>query len=109
MARRRSIPGLKTALKALRKVNPSAFDRCVADVSKKGGAYDPRAVCASAGRKKYGQKEMTRRSVAGRKRAARKRSNPKSVRVRNFTGTIRVKGGQAYLSGRGQKGTRKRK
>ncbi len=54
----------------------SAFDRCVAEVSKKGGAYDPRAVCAAAGRKKYGRAEMTRRAVAGKKRAARNPRNP---------------------------------
>jgi hypothetical protein len=52
----------------------SAFQRCVSDVEKKGGAYDPRAVCASAGRSKYGQREMTRRSLAGKKRARRRRS-----------------------------------
>ena len=30
----------------------SAFDRCVAEVAKKGGAYDPRAVCAASARRK---------------------------------------------------------
>jgi hypothetical protein len=49
----------------------SAFDRCVQSVAAKGGAYDPRAVCAAVGRKKLGQAEMTRRSKAG-KRAATK-------------------------------------
>lgn len=48
--------------------NPSRFDKCVASVSARGGAVDPRAVCAAAGRKKYGQKEMTRRAVAGKRK-----------------------------------------
>lgn len=65
------------------KSNPSAFDKCVASVSKKGGADDPRAVCASAGRKKYGQAEMTRRAVAGKKRAARKK-NPSGAAAEAF-------------------------
>jgi hypothetical protein len=49
------------------------FERCVRDVTRKGSAYDPRAVCATAGRKKYGQAEMTRRSIAGKRRARRMR------------------------------------
>jgi HNH endonuclease len=57
-----------------RSANPGGlFARCVEEVSARGGAVDPRAVCGAAGRKKYGQREMTRRSIAGRKRA---RSNP---------------------------------
>ena len=66
----------------------SAFDKCVADVAKKGGAYDPHAVCAAAGRKKYGAAEMARRAAAGKKRAAR--GNPASVLVDGreiFTGS----------------------
>ena len=55
------------------KKNPSAFEKCVRSVEKKGSADDPRAVCATAGRRKYGQAEMTRRAVAGKKRAARAR------------------------------------
>ena len=55
----------------------SAFDRCVAEVAARGTARDPRAVCATAGRSKYGQAEMSRRSLAGRRRAARAaRGNP---------------------------------
>ena len=53
----------------------SAFDRCVEDVAARGSAYDPYAVCAAAGVRKYGQREMTRRAVAGKRRAARA-SNP---------------------------------
>jgi len=49
----------------------SAFDKCVASVSAKGSAYDPRAVCAVAGVRKYGAAEMARRAAAGRRRAAR--------------------------------------
>lgn len=54
--------------------NPSAFDMCVASAK---GARDPRAVCASAGRKKYGQAEMTRRAIAGKRKAAR--GNPSAL------------------------------
>ena len=39
--------------------------------AKKGGAKNPAAVAASAGRKKYGQAKMTKMAVAGKKRAAR--------------------------------------
>jgi hypothetical protein len=57
-------------------INPDklkgGFARCVKAVSAKGGAYDPRAVCASSERKKYGQREMTRRAIAGKRRKARK-------------------------------------
>lgn len=45
----------------------SAFDRCVESVTAKRSADDPRAVCAVAGRRKYGQAEMTRRSIEGRR------------------------------------------
>ena len=49
----------------------SAFKRCVAAVSEKGGAGDPRAVCAAAGRKKYGAKKYAAMAQAGKKRAER--------------------------------------
>lgn len=55
------------------KQNPgraTLFERCVRSVTERGGARDPRAVCAAAGRRKLGQAEMTRRSVAGRKKNA---------------------------------------
>jgi hypothetical protein len=52
------------------------FKRCVAAVEARGGAYDPRAVCAAAGRRKYGSAEMARRSAAGRRRARR---NPEAA------------------------------
>ena len=72
--------------------NPTAFARCVASVSKRGGAYDPKAVCASAGRKKYGKKKFAKMAAAGRKRAAKKRNALPSKRVRTKTrgtGTLR--------------------
>lgn len=47
------------------------FARCVRAVEERGGAYDPRAVCAEMERRKYGQKELTRRSVAGKKKKAK--------------------------------------
>jgi hypothetical protein len=58
------------------KGNPGAFAKCVKAVTAKGGAADPRAVCAAAGRKKLGQAEMTRRAKAGKKRAAKR--NPRN-------------------------------
>ena len=48
-----------------------AFKRCVKAVTERGGAYDPRAVCAAAGRKKYGAKKFQAMALAGKKRKAR--------------------------------------
>jgi hypothetical protein len=39
------------------------------EIAEQGSAYDPRAVAASAGRKKYGAKKMAQLAAAGRKRA----------------------------------------
>jgi len=51
------------------KVNPqSRFAKCVKSVEKRGGAYDARAVCAAAGRKKYGKKKFQAMAAAGRRR-----------------------------------------
>lgn len=50
------------------------FERCVEAVESRGGAYDPNAVCAAQERREYGQKELTRRAVAG------KRGNPKGAK-----------------------------
>ena len=58
--------------------NPTAFERCVESVSKRGGAYDPKAVCAAAGRKKYGKKQFQAMAAAGRKRAAKRRTSKKT-------------------------------
>lgn len=61
------------------KMNPAAlgkgtrFAKCVKAVASKGGAYDPRAVCAKAGRKKFGAKKFAAMAKAGKKRAAQKR------------------------------------
>jgi hypothetical protein len=50
------------------------FEACVKAVSARGGAYDPDAVCASRGIRKYGKKKMAKLARAGKKRAARRRS-----------------------------------
>lgn len=47
------------------------FKALSAKIAKSGSASDPDAVAAAIGRKKYGQAEMTRRSVAARKNAAK--------------------------------------
>lgn len=54
--------------------NPGAFAKCVKSVMERGGAASPRAVCAAAGRKKYGAKKFQAMAAAG-KRAGTK-SNP---------------------------------
>jgi len=59
-------------------VNPGTlgtgrFAKCVKSVSSKGGAYDPRAVCAAMERRKYGKKKFAAMGRAGKKRAARRR------------------------------------
>ena len=61
------------------------FSRCVKAVEKKDGAYDPRAVCAAMERREYGQKELTRRSVAGKRRKSRRR-NPEGEATDAYTG-----------------------
>lgn len=53
----------------------SAFKRCVKSVSERGGAVDPRAVCAAAGRKKYGKQQYQEMAEAGKRRKKR-RGNP---------------------------------
>lgn len=57
-----------------KKPNPgdgSRFKKCVEEVAAKGGAYDPRAVCAAEGRKKYGAKKFAAMARAGKRRKAR--------------------------------------
>lgn len=49
------------------------FQQMVGKLQSRGGVRNPRALAAHIGRKKFGQKEMTRRSVAARKRRQRKR------------------------------------
>ena len=50
------------------------FERCIAEVTARGGAVDPNAVCASRGRKKYGKKKFQALAKAGKKRAAKRRT-----------------------------------
>jgi hypothetical protein len=56
------------------RMNPSdlgkgtRFAKCVQAVTERGGAYDPQAVCAAAGRKKYGAKKMAAMARAGRRK-----------------------------------------
>ena len=50
------------------------FQRCVDAVAAKGGSYDPRAVCASMERRKYGSAELQRRAKAGKRKAAKARN-----------------------------------
>lgn len=70
------------------KINPARlgsggrFAKCVESVEARGGAVDPRAVCAAAGRKKYGKKKFQQMAAAGRKRAAR--GNPTSWGTSHF-------------------------
>ena len=45
------------------------FRKCVSQVEARGGAYDPRAVCAAAGRHKYGAKRFQKMAAKGRARA----------------------------------------
>lgn len=46
----------------------------IEESARAGGARNPAAVAATAGRKAHGQRAMTGWAVAGRKRAARKRA-----------------------------------
>jgi hypothetical protein len=49
------------------------FVQCVQEVTARGGARDPRAVCAKAGRAKYGKRRFQKLARAGKRRAARRR------------------------------------
>lgn len=49
----------------------SKFDQLSRKLSRRRGVRDPDALAAAIGRKKLGQKEMTRRSVAARKKGQR--------------------------------------
>ena len=68
-------------------INPSElgsggrFAKCVESVEARGGAYDARAVCAEAGRKKYGVKKMAAMAAAGRRRNTRSRRNTTRPKV----------------------------
>jgi hypothetical protein len=65
------------------------FAKCVESVTARGGARDPRAVCAAVGRKKYGAKKFAAMARAGRKRTTR--HNPATVSMRKY------KWGRLYL------------
>jgi hypothetical protein len=56
------------------------FKRCEQHVAAKGGAYDPAAVCATVGRKKFGAKQFQSMSVEGRVKAAAKRRKAGAAR-----------------------------
>jgi hypothetical protein len=66
-----------------------AFKRCVSKVRAHGRAYDPRAVCAAAGRKKYGAAAFAKMSAAGRRRAVR--SNPGEIELDSKTAALQYK------------------
>jgi len=53
-------------------VGKGKFAKCVAAVESKGGAYDPKAVCAAMERRKYGKKVLQTRAARGLRRAIRK-------------------------------------
>jgi len=78
------------AMEAIRKAyaknpgGPGAFERCVKEVAAKGGAYSPRGVCASAGRKKYGKAKFQRMAAAGKARAKKTRSNPEGAAAERY-------------------------
>lgn len=69
------------------RVNPTdlqvreRFDRCVADVSARGGTYSPEAVCAASMRKAYGE-QFQKIAAEGRSLAAAKRHARGVVRSR---------------------------
>ena len=48
--------------------NPTRFEKCVESVEAEGGARDPNAVCAVAGRRKYGKAQFQKMAAAGRRR-----------------------------------------
>jgi len=60
----------------------SRFAACVRDVKAKGSAYDPYAVCAGAGRKKYGKRRFQTMAARGLRRAV-KRAGGHRPKARN--------------------------
>jgi hypothetical protein len=44
----------------------SRFESCVHSVAARGGASNPKAVCAAAGRHKYGKERYQKMAAAGR-------------------------------------------
>ena len=69
------VPNRKGTIRNPAKLGSGAlFEKCVADVTARGGAVDPRAVCAGAGRKKYGKKRFQTLALKGKRRAAKRRA-----------------------------------
>jgi len=60
------------------------FEKCVEEVTARGGAQDPKAVCAKAGIRKYGKKRM--------EKWAQKARNP-----RKASASVRRVGGSWYM------------
>ena len=57
------------------------FKRCVAAVSRRGGARDPRAICATVAARKVGRKKLQKLAATGRRRKARQNPTGVSGRV----------------------------
>lgn len=69
-------PKKKAAKKGKAKKNAkkkSRFEKLEKSIAARGGAYDPRAVAAAIGRRKYGKKKFQKMALVGKKRAAKKR------------------------------------
>jgi hypothetical protein len=75
---REFMAGWKAAQRASENPKKTRFEKCVESVEAEGGAYDPAAVCASAGRKKYGKAKFQKMAEAG-KRKAERAHNPVTV------------------------------
>ncbi len=61
------------ARKSMKPGGGGKFAKCVKSVSRRKGVKDAKAICAAAGRKKYGAKKMAKWAAKGRKRAAKRR------------------------------------
>lgn len=70
------------------------FERCVEEVTARGGAYDPKAVCAARGIAKYGKKRMLKLARAGKKR-----------HHKNPSAQVKKVGGQWYMVYRSRGGS----
>ena len=85
------------------------FERCVKAVSERGGAYDPEAVCAAQERREIGQKELTRRALAGKRAKARKQKNRVYTEGQYTADKDQAELAAQYLKERGYTGVRIRK
>jgi len=73
MAKKTGLAARRTARKeyeraAKKPLGQGARFKAIAKSARLGGAREPEAVAAAAGRKAHGQKTMTRLAVAGKKR-----------------------------------------